>query len=248
MHDDLSASLPQIKVGVGAQHVAFVKCERDQGGFPPDRRCVGDIGNWKRSTSFLCLHAFSHAPHFNDAITTEQLTAIGERPKLAAVALPVVYSQGPREISWQLPPDCGLDRSNLARGCRRSESREHVWRMRAEISLDALPASAQSSVSFSHQRTYLPNVPAFSCERQREAEGRPTSSSAATPCWAAARTTFSQVVAVPGPVRRKPLGAISCQSGMRMTAQLPECMPRSQTLNQLLGLCFVERGTEAKGL
>src|SRR5438309_7929281 len=30
-----------------------------------------------------------------------------------------------------------------------------------------------------------PNVPAFSCERQRAAEGRPTSSSAATPCWAA---------------------------------------------------------------
>src|SRR5688500_13142102 len=30
-----------------------------------------------------------------------------------------------------------------------------------------------------------PNVPAFSCECQRYAEGGPTSSSAATPCWPA---------------------------------------------------------------
>jgi hypothetical protein len=34
-------------------------------------------------------------------------------------------------------------------------------------------------------RWSLPNVPALSCERQREREARPTSSSASTPCWAA---------------------------------------------------------------
>jgi hypothetical protein len=37
----------------------------------------------------------------------------------------------------------------------------------------------------SHSHRQPDNVPAFSCERQRAAEGRPTSSSAATPCWAA---------------------------------------------------------------
>jgi len=64
----------------------------------------------------------------------------------------------------------------------------------------ALWSSAESNVQPSRsivggvddiRLSRLPNVPAFSCERQRAAEGRPTSSSAATPCWAAAMTTSS---------------------------------------------------------
>src|SRR5258708_8696319 len=52
-------------------------------------------------------------------------------------------------------------------------------RLEQAIRTDRAPPS-RSSMSAKNPPA---NVPAFSCERQRPAEGRPTTSSVPTPCW-----------------------------------------------------------------
>jgi hypothetical protein len=61
---------------------------------------------------------------------------------------------------------------------------------RARPMVDHATGTISISISISHRKKIpnlcsLANVPALSCERQREREARPTSSSASTPCWAA---------------------------------------------------------------